>query len=179
MPPYQMNPINDYYMRNSMQGNYVQQQLPFPPQQQFSFPPQHTPQPPAIHASWVTSIDEAKASRSDDFLSTNIFLDTSTGKIYMKRMGNDGKPQFLTYAIDEPEPQNNADPLSEINLRLSNIENVLGGLRNEKSISGNAGTQQSAAVPQSAVAESYEPNGPAESAGFPKNAGNDKWKKRS
>lgn len=176
MPPYQMNPINDYYMRNSQP---LMQQPPY--QQQFNFPPypQQQPQPPAIHSSWVTSVDEAKASRSDDFLSTNIFLDTSTGKIYMKRMGNDGKPQFLTYAIDEPEPQNTTDPLSEINLRLSNIENVLGGLRNEKSISGNAGTQQSAAVPQSAVAESYEPDGPAESAGFSKNAGNDKWKKRS
>ena len=173
MPPYQLNPINDFYMRNS---NPYQQ----PPYQQFNFPPypQQQTQPPAIHANWVTSVDEAKASRSDDFLSTNVFLDTSTGKIYMKRMGNDGKPQFITYTVEEPEPQHSSDPLSEINLRLSNIENVLGGLRNEKSISGNAGTQQSAAVPQPAVAEPYEPDGTAESAGFPKNAGNDKWKKR-
>ena len=172
MPPYQMNPINDFYIRNAQ--NY---QMPY--QQQFNFPPypQQTRQP-IIHSNWVTSIDEAKASRSDDFLSTNIFIDTSTGKIYMKRMDNDGKPQFLTYIIEEPEPQNVADPLSEINTRLTHIENFLGGMTNDKSVQSNAGVQQSASVSQSAVAEPHEPDGSAESTGFSKNAGNDKWQKR-
>lgn len=177
MPPYQMNPINDYYMRNSVQGNYVQQQLPFPPQQQFSFPPQHTPQPPAIHASWVTSIEEARASRSDDFLSTNIFADTSTGKIYMKRIGNDGKPQFVSYVIEEAAGHVD-DPLAEINERLSHIENFLGGLKNDQSVQGNSGTYKSSENASGAVAEPHERNDEAESAGFPKNAGNDFWKKR-
>lgn len=168
---YQPNPVNDFYMRNAA----MYQQPPY--QQQFNFPPPQPPQPrqPAIHASWVTNIEEAKASRTDDFTATNLFIDTSTGKIYLKRMDNDGRPQFLTYIIDEPVQ--NVDPLNEINSRLSNIEHIIGGLKHDKSVPGNAITQQSAGVPQPAVTESYAGNDETESAGIPKNAGNG-WRKK-
>lgn len=64
----------------------MQPYLPWSPQ--YGFPPQQTAQsqPPAIHSSWVTSIDEARAAQMD-FVSTNIYLDTGTGKNYLKRMG--------------------------------------------------------------------------------------------
>lgn len=164
MQPYQMNPVNDYYMRNAM---YPQQ----PYQQQFNYP---QPRLPPIHSNWVTSKEEARASRTEDFLATNIFIDTSTGKIYMKRMDNDGKAQFITYVIEEHPEE--TDPLVSINTRLSRIESVIGGL-NVQSISNNAGTQQSKSVPQSTTSEQAERNDETESAGLPEVEGNDWWKR--
>ena len=64
MPPYQINPINDYYFRNT--------QPQFPPQQQ-----------PHIVTRFVTNMEEAKAAMIDG-VSTNLFLDSGTGKIYLK-----------------------------------------------------------------------------------------------
>ena len=158
MPPY--NPVNDFYFRNA--------QAPMP-MYQHNFPP--VPQQPQIKTFFVTSIEEAKAAMIDP-LATNIFLDTSTGKIYMKNIGNDGKPQFLSYSIDEhiiPK-----DPIDEINIRLTNIEKFLGG-HNDKSISSNASVQQSLAVSKPTVTNSYESNDETESTGFPENARNDEW----
>ena len=157
MQPY-MNPVNDFYFRNSMPY-----QQPFPPQIQ----------QPQIRTFFVTSVEEAKAAMIDP-LATNIFLDTSSGKIYMKNMGNDGKPQFLCYSIEEQIIPK--DPIAEINSRLTNIEKTLGGIQYDKSISSNAGVQQSIAVSRPAVTKPYEPDETAESAGFPEDAGNDQWK---
>ena len=165
------NPLNDYYMRNAQtqmnpQFNQPYQlQLPFPPQQ---------PQVPQIHCNWVSGIEEAKAAQMD-FVATNIYLDTSTGKIYLKRMGDNGKPQFLSYVIENDVPDTK-DPLLEINSRLSNIENFLGGLRNEP-ISGNAGSRQPAAVSNTTVTEQNEYHDEAKSTGFSKDAGNG-WRKK-
>jgi len=166
------NPLNDYYMRNAQaqmnpQFNQPPYQLPLP------FPPQQ-PQVPQIHCNWVSGVEEAKAAQMD-FVATNIYLDTSTGKIYLKRMSDNGKPQFLTYVIENDVPDTK-DPLSEINARLSNIENFLGGLRNE-SISGNANVQQSTTAFNSAVAEPHEFHDEAKSTGVSKDAGNG-WRKK-
>lgn len=162
MPPY-MNPVNDFYFRNA------QNQLnPY----QYQFPPQ---QKPSVHCSFVASIEEARAAHSDDFLSTNIYLDSGTGRIYLKKIDNNGKPLFLTYIVEETVSEQKADPLSEINSRLCNIESVLGSIKNDKSVPVN---EQSEPVPQPAVTAENEPNGTAEPAGLPKDAGNDFWKKR-
>lgn len=174
MDMYTMNPVNDYYMRNAQAQMNPQFNQP-PYQLQLPFPPQQ-PQVPQIHCNWVSGIEEAKASQMD-FVATNIYLDTSAGKIYLKRMGDNGKPQFLSYVIENDVPETK-DPLLEINARLSNIENFLGGLRNE-SVSGNADVQQSATAYQPTVAVTNESDGSAESAGFSKNERNDRWKKRS
>ena len=117
---------------------------------------------PQINSRFVTSIDEARASMIDAF-STNLFVDTSTGKIYLKKVNNNGQADFFIYAI-EGQPK---DPMKEINERLTKIENYIGG--KYESVSDNA---------ESAVAEPYESNGSTESTGFPKNERNDKWKER-
>ena len=171
MPPYQFGNIaNDFYLRQAQaQMNQIQQPYPFPPQQQ---------QKPSVHCSFVSSIEEARAARSDDFLSTNIFLDSGTGKIYLKKIDNNGKPLFLTYIVEESLDEQKSDPLSEINARLCNIESVLGSMKDDKSIPSNAVAQQSESVPHESVAVSNESNGPSEPAGLQKNAGNDFWKKR-
>ena len=160
MVPY--NPVNDFYLRNAQAAMQM-------PAYQHTFPP--TPQQPQIKTYFVTSVEEARAAMIDP-LATNIFLDTSTGKIYMKNMGNDGKPQFLSYSIEEQVVQK--DPIAEINSRLTNIEKYLGG-HNDKSISSNAGVSQSFAVSKPAVTNSYESNDEAEPTGFPEDARNDQW----
>lgn len=149
------NPMNDYYLRQ-------------PYQQQFNFPPQQ----PQIKSSFVSSVEEARASQID-FLSTNLFCDTANGKIYLKKIGDNGKPLFLTYVIEE---EVNTDPLSEINSRLMNIEKYLGG-RNE-SVSNDVGFTKSEPVHNATVTEPYAINDEAKSTGFSKDAGNDKWQKR-
>ena len=128
----------------------------------------------------VSNIEEAKAAMIDP-LGTYFFVDTGTGKIYMKQIKNDGTAEFYTFGVEnvpENSSKENENPLIEINKRLSNIETALGGMANVQSISGNAGGKQSDAVPQSAVTEPHEPDGTAESTGVPDVAANDFWKKR-
>lgn len=157
---YYQNPVNDFYMRNA--NNYGQQMLPFPPQPQ-----------PQINTRLVTNIEEAKAAMIDG-ISTNLYLDTSNGKIYLKKLNNSGMSDFLVYNLEVNTVEKKADPMSEINQRLSNIENFLGGLKNGKSVSD---VQQSTRNDSATVTEPHESNDEAESTGFPKNARNDKWKK--
>lgn len=160
MTPY-INPVNDFYLRNAQASMQM-------PMYQQNFPP--TPQQPQIKTYFVTGIEEARAAMIDP-LATNIFLDTSSGRIYMKNMGNDGKPQFLCYSVEEPVIPK--DPIEEINYRLTNIEKTLGGIQYDKSISSNAGTKQSTAISQPAVTRPYATDDEAESTGLPENAGND------
>lgn len=159
---YQFQPMaNDYYPRqNQMYG------------QQMNFPPQF--QTPQVNSRFVTNIDEAKAAMIDP-LSYNLFLDSGNGKIYLKKLANNGQSEFLAYSVEEIKEEKKQNPIEEINERLSNIEKFLGGLKNDKSISDDTKSyaDNSTAIqqPNGAVAEE-------QSSGFPKNAGNDKWKKR-
>ena len=108
------NPMIDYYRNqiNQLQNQYQ----PFITRQ-------------------VTNIDEAKASIIDP-TSTYLFIDSNAGKIYMKRMNNNGLSDFFTFKVEEPIQEKATNPLDEINLRLTNIENKLGGIY-DKSISDN------------------------------------------
>ena len=120
-------------------------------------------------------MEEAKAAMIDG-VSTNLFLDSGTGKIYLKKLNNNGLSDFLVYSIDEQKLDTKTDPIEQINIRLSNIENVLGGIANEnKSVSVN---DQSTVNFTTAVAEQNGTNAETEPTGFSKNAGNDYWKKR-
>ncbi len=149
------NPVNDFYMNQRPQ--YQQLNLPFPPPQ------------PQLVTRYVSNVEEAKASMINP-LSVNLYVDTASGKIYMKKMNNNGISEFYEYTISETADK--YDPLSEINTRLSNIENFLGGI-NDKSLSGDKSAESS----QTAVTKPYESNAETESSGFPKNAGNG-WRKK-
>lgn len=146
------NPVNDFYMNQRPQ--YQQMNLPFPPQQ------------PQLVTRYVSNIEEAKASMISP-LSVCLYVDTASGKIYMKKMNNNGISEFYEYIVADNQC---ADPLAEINTRLSNIEKFLGGV-NDKSVSVNE------PVNQPAVAKPYAVNDEAESTGFSKNAGNG-WRKK-
>lgn len=151
------NPMNDFYLRQAQ-----------PYQQTFNF----TPHQPQIRANWVSSVEEAKASQID-FVSTNLFCDTANGKIYLKKIGDNGKPLFLTYVIEE---EVSADPLSEINARLSNIENYLGGRRNE-SVSNDVSNRKPESVPYTATTKQNERYDEAKPTSVSENAGNG-WRKK-
>lgn len=156
------NPANDFYFRNAQiqQPNYSQQYLQFP-----------TPQ---INSRFVTNIEEAKAAMIDP-LSMNLFLDSGTGRIYLKRLSNNGQSEFLCYSVESRDETKKADPMDEIKGRLSNIERYLGEMRNDKSVPDNG---KSTAGTQQPVAGTDAADDGSESSGFQKNAGNDKWKKR-
>ena len=142
---YYANPINDFYMRPN----------------QFSFPPQNQMQ---VNSRFVTSIEEAKAAMIDGF-STNVFLDSGNGKIYVKKLNNNGLSDFFIYSIEDNKTQ---DPFTEINTRLASIEKTLGGLIYDKSISSNASVQQSTEFNQSTVTEQNATDDEVQSTGFSK-----------
>ena len=81
----------------------------------------------------VTNIEEAKAYIVDPF-NSYLFVDINSGKIYMKKMNNNGMSDFYIFSIEENVKQ---DPFTEINRRLDNIENKLGGI-NVQPISNDA-----------------------------------------
>lgn len=131
-------------------------------------------QQPQIISRAVTNVEEAKATIIDPF-SYNLFLDTASGKIYLKNINSNGQSQFLTYAIENQ--QNEKSPIDEINQRLTNIENFLGGLKNDKSVSSVANDKQPDTNNETTVNESNATITENESAGIQKNARNDKWKR--
>lgn len=159
MYPQYMNPVNDFYFRNA-QATFNQPTMQFPPQQN------------QINSRFVTNVEEARAAMIDP-LSYNLFLDTNTGKIYLKKLGNNGQSEFLCYTIEEAK-EDVKDPFREINTRLSKIEGYLGGLKNDKSVSD---VQQSTGNFTADTTEQNEPDAETESAGVSKVARNDKWKK--
>ena len=81
----------------------------------------------------VTNIEEAKAYIVDPF-NSYLFVDINSGKIYLKKMNNNGMSDFYVFSIEENVKQ---DPFAEINRRLDNIEDKLGGI-NVQSISNDA-----------------------------------------
>ena len=119
----------------------------------------------------VTSIDEAKNAIINPTL-TYLFLDSSNGNIYYKRMNNNGLSDFFVYSIIEQNKSKNS--LDEINERLLNIEKSIGDLRDDKSIS-NAIKSQS--VYEQQPSTDYESNENAESQSLQKGRGND-WRKK-
>ncbi len=137
-----------------------QQWLPFPPQQ---------PQVPQISTHFVSSIEEAKNAIADP-LCIHLFMDTANGKVYIKKMGDKGTSEFFVYSQEEAPK----DPILEINSRLNKLEHLIGGL-NDKSISSNAGTQQSKSGSHTAVTEQTQHYDETESPSLPKMAADD-WR---
>ena len=118
-------PLFDLYGRNQFQ-----QQM-FNPGQMYQ---QIQPQTIQFITRQVSNIEEAKACLIDP-LSTFLFIDSSCGKIYMKRMNNNGLSDFYVFSVEENRQEMKQDPLEAINKRLENIENKLGGISNVQSVS--------------------------------------------
>jgi len=125
---------------------YQNPQFPNIPQYPTYTPPQFPQQnnSPRLVCKQVGSIEEAKGAIIDPF-SLFVFVDFSTGKIYVKKMGNDGKSEFFIYS-QEPG-QTPADPIEDLRQRIANIEARLGGSNGGESIpnvpAGGAGNEKS------------------------------------
>ncbi|MBQ7746004.1 MAG: hypothetical protein IJT92_00905 [Spirochaetia bacterium] len=128
------------YPYQTPQFPQVQQMPQFYTTPQFPTPQNNSPR---LVCKQVGSIDEAKSAIIDPF-SLFVFVDFSTGKIYVKKMGNDGKSEFFIYS-QEPG-QTPADPIEDLRQRIANIEARLGG-SNGESIpnvpAGGAGNEKS------------------------------------
>ena len=180
MYPQYPNPINDFYFRNAQlqaQQSFGQSAPPLAPLPQYQnaaqFNPNPAPQNPNLITRYVTNIEEAKAAMIDG-LSTYLFIDAGSGKIYLKKMNNNGLSDFYTYIVDESGTAAKAlDPMQQINARLQNIENTLGDLKNDKSVQCNANVSKSARRVNAAAPEQNESNAATESGALPKSNGND------
>lgn len=112
----------------------------------------------------VTNINEAKNAIINP-LSIYLFVDYSNGNIYLKKMNNNGLSDFIVYSPQEEQKPN--DPFIQINERLTNIENKLGGI-NVQSIS-NAKSDD--------ATENVSTNAKSESSIIQQSSGNDARKK--
>ena len=118
------NPMIDY-QRNQLlaQQAMIQNQLNQMQGQQFA-PYAQQQQSPQFIVRQVGNIEEAKGFPIDP-LSTFLFVDTGSGRIYLKRLNTtNGKSDFFTYGVVEDVPQ--VDPIGQINERLTNIEKLIG-----------------------------------------------------
>ena len=112
-------------------------QFPYPVYNSNSFPPQVNTNPRLI-CKQVGSIDEARSAIIDPF-SLFLFVDFSTGKIYVKKMGDNGQSEFYSY-VQEATPKQ-VDPMEEIRQMFADINTKLGG-NNEQSIPDASGNEK-------------------------------------
>lgn len=143
------NPMLDYQRNQLMaQQAMIQNQLNQINHMNPANQPQFNPYPqnnqPQFFVRQVGNVDEARSFPVDPN-TIYFFPDTGTGKIYMKRLNTDnGKSEFFIYNLQEnSETEKPSDPMEQINLRLTNIENIIGGIANDKSISSHAGNEKS------------------------------------
>ena len=153
------------------------QQVPYQYQnQQLSQATINQIQSPQYFVRQIGNIEEAKGFSVDPGC-IYFFVDSANKRIYMKSMGSDGLSKFETYACQEnSERQEKITPIQEINRRLAHIEDVLGGIVNDKSYADDAtvreesyGNITTAIIPSNANAEPSE---------VPKYNGDDERKRR-
>lgn len=172
------NPMMDYQRnqllaQQAMIQNQLNQMNQFN-QQQLQFNPYPQNNQPQFLVRQIGNIDEARSYPVDPN-TMYFFLDTGTGKIYMKRLNMDnGKSEFFAYNLEENIQENKSDPMQEINERLTNIEKIIGGLVNDKSISNDEVNAKSDGIhAESDVGKIQE----SESADVQSGTANDKRKK--
>lgn len=126
------NPMLDY-QRNQLMAQQAMIQNQLSQLNQMNPPAQFNPRPQPAQPQFVTrqigDVKEAAGFMVDPGM-MYLFLDTSTGKIYLKYFNSDnGKSEFFTYAVQEDAaPEARTDPMEQINARLSNIEKLIGGI---------------------------------------------------
>ena len=114
--PYQPDPALDYYRQKAaglQQPNYQQnfQQSNFPQVQ------------PGLISRSVTGIEEARATYVDP-LSTGVFTDLGNGKIYVKRIDNNGNASLQTFTLETAvdRPPNYAEQIATLEKRVADLE---------------------------------------------------------
>lgn len=138
----------------------------------FPQPDYRQPQP-AFQVKAVSSIEEARAFIVNPIY-TYLFVDMGNGRIYLKRMGNNGLSEFFVYEVNE-NPTEPKSPIDELKDRIAELENQIKELRSNEPVS-NDGRD---AKPNEGFAGSDDvANEGAKPAVVPKGAGDDGGKKR-
>ena len=117
--PYQPDPTLDYY-RQKAAGLQQQFQQPF----QQNFQQQNFPQvQPGLISRSVTGIEEARATYVDP-LSTGVFTDLGNGKIYVKRIDNNGNASLQTFTLETAidKPPNYGEQIATLEKRVAELE---------------------------------------------------------
>lgn len=79
--------------------------------------------PPQIVSFSVSSIDEARSARIDNPMNTYVFLDGVNGKVYTKRIGDNGAAVLQQYTLDNPPtPMTDAERIAALETRLAEYE---------------------------------------------------------
>lgn len=132
-----MNYTNNPYLNGGMfpaQQRLMQMEAQYPqyaqPQPQ---PIVAQPSQPMINASFVTNLQEAQA-QPVGINTTNVAIDNTNNKIYLKRMDNNGLSATKTYIPQEdtPCPVNEFKPsegTDTLRTDLTNIKNEVSGLK--------------------------------------------------
>ena len=128
---YSYYPPADYYAQKAREltaGMYPPNQFQLQNQSQNQFQPQ------AI-TLFVTSVEEARSYRIDNPMNTYIFIDSYNGKIYTKKIGNDGAAVLEAYAKENPPtPITSDEKIAMLEKRLAEIESR--GVRRGKESQG-------------------------------------------
>ena len=91
------------------------------------------PTQPIINASFVTNLQEAQA-QPVGINTTNVAIDNTNNKIYLKRMDNNGLSATKTYIPQEDTPCpvgefNPSEGVDTLKTDLTNIKNEVSGLK--------------------------------------------------
>lgn len=143
----------------------------------FQQQPDYRPPQVLFQVKVVSSIDEARAFIINPVY-TYLFVDMGTGRIYMKRMGNNGLSDFFVYEVNE-NPTEPKSPIDELKDRIAGLESQIKELRNNESVSDDERDAKPDGGDAGADGVSNEGTKPAAvPKGAPKGAGDDGGKKR-
>lgn len=168
------NPMLDY-QRNQLlaQQAAIQNQLAQLGQPSAQYQPNPQPPAPQYFVREVASFEDVKRVPPDP-CATYLFPDTTTGKIYMKRLNSDtGRSEYFVYALENDAESANTDPMQQMNARLERIEKILGGMN--ESVSENRANAEVYAEPDERSTKSnVAKNAKTKSADVPECATDDK-----
>lgn len=127
----------------------------------------------AFQVKVVSNVEEARAFIVSP-LYTYLFVDMSSGRIYLKRMGNNGLSDFFVYEVNE-NPVEPKSPIDELKDRIAQLENQIKEMRENESVPNDGHDAKPNGV--DAGADDVA-NASAKPAVVPKGAGDDGGKKR-
>lgn len=150
--------MSDIFNPQFQYNNYPHQNYDMYRQPMYNNYATPTPRSSQFITKMVTSIEEARASIIDG-LYTHLFIDINSGKIYLKRINNNGLSDFFIYSIEEQKTNNPNEPFNLILNRLDVIENKLGELYANESVKNDGTTDVTTnAKSKSATIESSTTN---------------------
>ena len=165
------NPMIEYQRNQLMaQQAMIQNQLN---QMNMQYQPPQNPLQTQYFAKEVNGLEKKKRivpNPSEIY----IFIDGTSGKIYLKQMNSEnGRSEYISYSMDKVERAK--DPIEQINERLIRIEEKIGG--RYEPVSANADGAESVGRDKRNAQEPVGADEGAESAGVQPGTADDKRKK--